>query len=88
MANHKSAQKRTRQSLRRRDRNRGRKSAVRTLEKAARQAAEAGDGEAATQRLREAEGALRRAATKGVLSKAQASRRVSRLARRVHRAGQ
>jgi small subunit ribosomal protein S20 len=84
LANHKSAEKRARQSLRRRDRNRGVRGEVRTRVKAVRIALETGDAEAARERLHEAERALRKAATKGVIPKSTASRRVSRLARAVH----
>jgi ribosomal protein S20 len=62
LANHKSAKKRARQCLKRRDRNRH-------------------------VRLRDAERALRKAASKGVISKKQASRRLSRLAKRAHALG-
>jgi small subunit ribosomal protein S20 len=84
LANHKSADKRARQAQRRRARNRDVKSEVRTRVKAVRTAVGAGDLEAARERLRLAERALRKASSKGVVKKATASRGVSRLARAVH----
>ncbi len=46
-----------------------------------------GESEAAGTALRDAERALRKAASKGVISKKQASRRLSRLAKRAHALG-
>lgn len=77
MANHKSAEKRARQSEKRRARNRHVNSGVKTAVKAFRQA----PAEERESALRRAESVIRRAASKGVLSKKQASRRVSRLAK-------
>lgn len=85
MATHKSAEKRARQSAKRRARNRGVTSALRTRVKAVRDAIASGDRAAAAERLREAERALRKAATKGVLKKETASRQVGRLAKAVSR---
>lgn len=85
MANHKSAEKRARQSVRRRERNRVARARLRTLEKGFRQSLAAGKPEAQAQ-LRELEGELRRAAAKGLLPKRRASRRVSRMAQRLHKA--
>ena len=84
MAQHKSAKKRARQSLKRRARNRHVRSGVRSAVKAVRTAVEAGQAGDAGEALRRAESSIRRAATKGVISKKQASRNVARLARRVH----
>ncbi len=85
MAQHKSAEKRARQAERRRARNRAITSALRTRVKAVREAIASGDKTVAAARLREAERALRQAATKGVLKKETASRQVSRLAKAVHK---
>jgi small subunit ribosomal protein S20 len=85
MATHRSAEKRARQALKRRTRNRAAKSEVRTLIKSVRAAVERGDGEGAQRELRSAERALRKAASKGAIEKKKASRSVSRLARSVHR---
>jgi small subunit ribosomal protein S20 len=84
LANHKSAEKRARQTIKRQERNRVVRGNVRTKVKAVRQAIEAGDGEIAVAKLRLAERAFRKAASKGVLKKATVSRSVSRLARAVH----
>jgi small subunit ribosomal protein S20 len=86
VAQHKSAEKRARQAERRRARNRGITSALRTRVKAVREAITSGDKAGAAAKLREAEKALRHAATKGVLKKETASRQVSRLAKAVHKA--
>ena len=82
MAQHKSAKKRARQDLKRRARNRHVNSGLKTAIKAVRTAS----GDEAPTALRSAERAIRKAASKGVLSKKQASRRISRLAKAVNRA--
>ena len=87
MANHKSAEKRARQALKRRDRNRVTTGYVRNSVKAVRKAIEAGDGETARAQLRLAERAFRKAASKGAIKKATASRSISRLARAVNGVG-
>jgi small subunit ribosomal protein S20 len=63
------------------------RSRVRGSTRAVRAALEAGDVAAARERLGEAEKAIRRAASKGIVKKATASRVVSRLAKALHRAG-
>ena len=86
LAQHASAKKRARQALVRRARNRQVRSTLRTSIKNVRGALSSGDAAAAATALREAERQIRRAASKGVLSKKQASRNVARLARAVHAA--
>lgn len=81
MANHKATKKSARQDLRRRARNRGVRTRVRSVVKALRTAIDGGDAEAVPARLHEAERAIRKAASKGVIAKRQADRKVSRLAR-------
>lgn len=88
MANHKSAQKRARQSERRRVANRQVKSRVKTAIKSFQTSLTSGDRDAAQTHLRAAEGVLRRAASKGILPARRASRLVSRLARRLGREAQ
>ena len=88
MAQHRSAEKRARQALKRRDRNRAIRSRVRGATRAVRAALEGGDLARASSQLREAEQVIRRAASKGVVKKTTASRTVSRLAKAVHRASQ
>lgn len=87
MANHKSAEKRARQSERRRERNRQSRSRIRTLEKGFRTAVEEGKKDEGATRLREVEAAMRRAAAKGLLPKRRASRRISRMARSLNKTG-
>ena len=78
MANHRSAEKRNRQSIQHRERNRHRRSMLRNAVKRARQATAARGTDAEAQ-VREAERQLRRAASRGVMHKRTASRTVSRL---------
>jgi small subunit ribosomal protein S20 len=85
VANHPSAEKRNRQRIKRTLRNRSVKSAVRTVVKAVRDAIVAKDKKAATVALQRATEAIDKAATKGVLPKKTASRKVSRLASEVHK---
>lgn len=81
MANHKSAQKRARQDLVRRARNRDKRSRVRRAIRAARAAIAGGDSGEATAAVRQAESLLRRATSKGVLHRKTASRQISRLSK-------
>ena len=85
MARHKSAQKRARQDVKRRERNRTLRSRTRSVVKSLRAELEAGAAGLA-EKLREAESALRKAASKGVIPKRRASRQVSRLAKAKNRA--
>ncbi len=85
MANHKSAEKRSRQNARRRERNRTVRARTRSVLKGVRADLETGSDDPAA-RARDAERALRRAASKGVIPKRRASRLVSRIARRANRA--
>ena len=87
MATHKSAKKRARQTEKRTARNRQVRTGLKTVTKAVRTALDGGQAEVAGTALRQAESAIRRAASKGVISKKQASRRVSRLAKRTHALG-
>jgi small subunit ribosomal protein S20 len=82
LAQHKSAKKRARQTEKRRARNRHITSGLKTAVKAVRSAS----GDDAATALRAAESTIRKAATKGVLSKKQASRRISRLTKGLNRA--
>ncbi len=86
MANHASAEKRNRQRITRTERNRGIRSEFRTLVKNVRELLEKGDSAGAKAALTPAISALDAAVTKGVLVRATASRRVSRLAAAVHAA--
>lgn len=77
MANHKSAEKRHRQSIKRRDRNRAAKAAIRGAVRAARSAADSKDPKA-RELARAAERLLAKASTKGILNKKAAARLISR----------
>jgi small subunit ribosomal protein S20 len=79
MPHSKSAQKRARQSLKRRARNRSQRSALRTQIKKTMAALESGDASAAATELAKAERHLDRAARKGLIHKNHAARRKSRL---------
>ena len=78
MAQHASAKKRHRQSLKRRSRNRHSRSTVRNTVRKLRQAAERGDPEAPALFAR-AERLLRKASSQGVMHSRTVSRTVSRL---------
>ncbi len=84
MANHPSALKRARQNEKRRLRNKAVRTRVRGAVKTVRQALEAKDAEAAQGALKDATQLIGKAASKGVLHKRSASRKISRLARQVH----
>jgi small subunit ribosomal protein S20 len=84
--NHPSAQKRYRQSLKRQVRNRAIKTRVRSATKHAVETIAAGDRNVAEAALRDAMKVLDKAASKGTLKRNTASRKISRLARRLHRA--
>lgn len=81
MANHPSAVKRNRQTEKRTKRNQAIRSNVRSTIKKARAALETGDKAAAESAVKLAERTLDKAATKGVLHRKNASRRLARLAR-------
>ena len=83
MANHKSAEKRIRQSEKRRVHNKTIRTAMRTVVKTCRTALESTDADDAREKFRAAERSLQRAASKGIIPKARADRTVSRLARRL-----
>jgi small subunit ribosomal protein S20 len=84
MPNTTSAKKRLRQTIKRTEINRARMSRVRTFVRKVEEAIAAGDKKAAGEALREAQPEIMRGATKGVLHKNTASRKISRLAQRVN----
>jgi small subunit ribosomal protein S20 len=79
MASHKSAWKRYLQSEKRRTRNRNAKSALKTQVKKARAEIETGKASAVAGEVQKAVATIHAAASKGVLHKRTAARRVSRL---------
>lgn len=87
MANTSSAKKATRKIARRADVNQARRSRVRTFVRKVEEALASGDKAAAQAAFAAAQPELMRAATKGVLHKNTASRKVSRLAHRVKTLG-
>jgi small subunit ribosomal protein S20 len=87
MATHRSAEKRARQALKRATRNQGIDNRVRTLVRDFRSALATGDKKKAETALGVATRELRKAASKGVLHKRTASRRVSRLVLAFNAAG-
>jgi small subunit ribosomal protein S20 len=80
MANTKSAEKRNRQSQKRRVRNTAVRTGVKNVLKEAREAIRQADPKKAEAALRDAVRTLHRAATKGVLHPRNAARRIARLA--------
>ncbi len=83
MANTKSAKKAARQTIRRTEVNKSRRSQMRTYVRKVEEALESGDQAAAAAALKAAEPIMMRAVQKGVAHKNTASRKVSRLAKRV-----
>lgn len=88
MANIKSAEKRWRQNIKRRARNRMVRSATRTYVRDARLAIEDGDVQESAEAVREAISALDRAVSKGVIHRNNAARRKSRLMQRMNKTAQ
>lgn len=83
MANTKSAEKAARKIVRQTAVNKARRTSVRNTWRGVEEAIVKGDGKAAEAALKAAESATMRAVTKGVVHKNTASRKVSRLAKRV-----
>jgi small subunit ribosomal protein S20 len=84
LATHKSAEKRDRQNKKHRVRNISTKSALRTKVKAVDTAVEGKKKTDATSALKTAVPALAKAASKGVIHKKNASRKISRLTKKVN----
>lgn len=84
MANHKSALKRDKQSKVRRMRNRMNKSMMKTAVREVEEALTAGSEEKAQEALRKAIPVIYKTAVKGSIHKKTASRKVSRLSKRVN----
>lgn len=83
MANHKSAAKRARQSVKKAARNTATKSGVRTFEKKLRTAISAQNKDEAATALKEFSSKIAKAAQKGVIRTQTAARKISRLATQV-----
>ncbi|KIH77375.1 SSU ribosomal protein S20P [Geoalkalibacter ferrihydriticus] len=83
MANHKSALKRIKQNEKRAARNRHIRSTMRTLVKQVREAAAGGDAGSARAALERAVPYIDKSASKGIIHKATASRKIARLTKLV-----
>jgi small subunit ribosomal protein S20 len=83
MANNASSKKRARQTERKTDVNKARRSRIRTYLRKVEEAIASGNQEVAAAALKSAQPELMRGVTKGVLHKNTASRKMSRLASRV-----
>lgn len=84
MADHKSAEKRIRQTKKRTERNRFYKTRIKNLTRALREAVVAGDKEAATVALKNVNKSFHSYASKGILKQNTVARRVSRLSKLVN----
>lgn len=83
MANTPQSKKRARQSERRADVNKSRRSRIRTFLRKVEEAIESGNRDAASAALRAAQPELMRGVTKGIFHKNTAARKMSRLSARV-----
>lgn len=83
MANHQQTKKRIRQTARITERNRHARTTMRSTVKAAEAAIEAGDKAKIGETFKPAMAALHKAASKGLIKKETAARKVSRLSARV-----
>lgn len=84
MANHKSAEKRNRQAQVRRLRNRANRSKMKTAVKSLNEAIESGNAEQARTALAATVPVIAKTASKGTIHKKNASRKISRLTKRVN----
>lgn len=87
MANHKSAEKRTRQTKKKTEVNRARTSRVRTFVRKVEEAIASGDETAAKAALKAAQPEMARAAQKGIAKKNTVARKISRLSGRIKKLG-
>jgi len=85
LANHPSALKRARQNEVKRVRNKSYKTSVKKAVKEVRTAIAANSAEKAQQSFKEAVSIIQKSASKGVIHKNQASRKISRLAQGINR---
>ena len=84
MANHKSAEKRARQTKVRTERNRFYKTRIKNVTKDVLSAVDAADKEKASEAMKAANKYLHHCVSKGILKKANAARKVSRLQTKVN----
>jgi len=84
MANHKSAEKRIRQTATKTERNKFYRTRVKNMTKAVREAVESGNKELALEKLKVVNKAFHSYASKGFFKKSTASRKVGRLTKLVN----
>lgn len=84
MANHQSAKKRIRQTVRRTEVNRTRRGRIRTYVRKVEEAIEGGDKAAAETAMQSAMPELHRGVLRGIMHKNTAARKISRLTRRIN----
>ena len=84
MANTPQSKKRARQTLRRTDVNKARRSRIRTYLRKVEEALAAGNADVAREALKSAQPELMRGVTKGVVHKNTAARKISRLSSRLN----
>jgi small subunit ribosomal protein S20 len=87
MANTKSAKKAARQTERRTEINKSRRSRLKTFVRKVEEAIAAGEKEAAAMALRQAQPEIQRSASKGIIHKNTAARKISRLSQRIKALG-
>jgi small subunit ribosomal protein S20 len=87
LANHKSAEKRTRQNEKRRMRNKTLKTRIKHLTKDVRLSSSAGSQEAALTKLAATKSIIDKAAKKRIIHKKTAARKISRLSKLINAAG-
>jgi small subunit ribosomal protein S20 len=87
LANHKSAEKRARQNIKRRMRNKAVKTRLKHVTKQVRSAADEKSKEALGVEMKAAQSEIAKAAKKGVIHRRAAARKISRLAKLVNSAG-
>lgn len=85
MANHKSAEKRARQSIKRTERNRFYRTRLKNITRSVREASESGDKAKANEALKAANKSIHAMVSRGFLKKQSAARRVSRLAKLINK---
>lgn len=88
MANHKSAEKRIRQTLKRTERNKYYRTRIKNLTRAVNEAVDANDLTKANEALKNANKNIHSFVSKGILSKNTAARKVSRLNKQVKKLSQ
>jgi small subunit ribosomal protein S20 len=84
LANHKSAIKRNRQNVVRKDRNKTQRTHAKTAIKSVLEAVDEGNKEVAEKELKASARMISKVASKGVMHKRTASRKISNLAKKVH----